>query len=290
MTQSMTGFAKSETVQEGFAITVELKSVNNRFKEIRFRIPHQFSLLEMKLRDVLGQTFRRGSFDVSINIKKSNVMDGELLFDSQKVEKYLAQIKKVSEKLSMNLTLSTGDFLRTEFLVQDGPEDNEALNGAISKVFELALIELKKSRESEGSKLISAILLILNNYEDAFKKVKSFAGDYKKNIESKLNNKLAEYKDKIQIDQNRLLQELIFYLEKLDVEEEFTRVESHLSKMREIILQSSEKGRQLDFLLQELGRETNTIGSKSADSRISQQVVEMKTFLEKIREQALNLE
>lgn len=286
----MTGFAKSEVSYNGQQISIELKSVNNRFKEIRFRIPHQLTSLEMKLREALNQKFKRGSFDVSINLKRSAGQIGDITFNSQKVEAYIRSVKAISDKVGVGLTVSSGDFLRSEFLNDQNDETNEELNKLILSSFSNAVSDLIQSREEEGNKLLMAINTFLKNYEESFNKVKGFAVEYKLNVENKLNTKLKEYKEKIQIDNNRLLQELVFYLEKLDVEEEFTRVESHLGKMREIIAQSSEKGRQLDFLLQELGRETNTIGSKSADSRISQHVVEMKTYLEKIREQALNLE
>jgi uncharacterized protein (TIGR00255 family) len=156
--------------------------------------------------------------------------------------------------------------------------------------FKLALGDLKKSRVQEGEKLIKVLEKHLDNYKEHFKVIEQNAEHFKKIVEEKLVKRVDEYKSLVSVEQSRLLQEVVFYLEKIDIHEELNRIHSHLEKFQNLIKSNNDVGRQLDFLLQELGRETNTIGSKSTLKEISDSVVQMKLQLEKMREQGLNIE
>jgi uncharacterized protein (TIGR00255 family) len=182
------------------------------------------------------------------------------------------------------------DFLRSEFYLEQEDEVQDVINSNVIKTFKAALADLKKSRMSEGEKLVTVLLKHLTTYTEHFKTIEANANHFKNMIEEKLIKRVEEYKNIIAVDQSRLLQEVVFYLEKIDIHEEINRVHAHLEKFQNLLKSSNEVGRQIDFFIQELNRETNTMGSKSSMKEISDAVVQMKVQLEKMREQGLNIE
>ena len=164
------------------------------------------------------------------------------------------------------------------------------MNPLVMQSMEIAIKALLESRSQEGQKLVEKLMEHLDVYEANLAKVEKLKGEYPEMMREKLTAKFNEKLKDIKVDESRFLQEIVYYLEKLEVDEEINRAKIHLGKLRKVLKSSGEIGRQIDFLLQELGRETNTLGSKSAHPEISSHVVEMKVQLEKIREQALNLE
>lgn len=287
---SMTGFGKGEAVGANFTITTEIKTVNNRFKDFKFRMSSTFNSIELNLRTKLEQEFRRGSFDVSINIKRAEKTSNEFLVDPNKVEAYLTLIKPVLEKTSVSYQIYPTEFLRNEFYKDEESQKDEELELLVFSCFDTAIKNLKESRLHEGKKLVHKLLEHLSVYENCLEQVESLKNLYPEMIKDKLTSKLNDKLKEVKVDESRFLQEVIYYLEKLEIDEEISRAKIHLSKLKTVLNSSGEIGRQIDFLLQELGRETNTMGSKSAHQEISSNVVEMKVQLEKIREQALNLE
>lgn len=287
---SMTGFGKGEAQGESFTITTEIKTVNNRFKDFKFRMSSLFNAQELELRSKLDNDFRRGSFDVSVSYKK--VDKGEVAFqiDPKKVEAFINLMKPVFAKTGSSFTVSPTEFLRSDFSFDDDGIREKEMMPLLLKSFDTAIKELKDSRSQEGDKLVLKLLEHLAIYEERLANVEKMKGEYPDMMKEKLQAKFKEKIKEIQVDESRFLQEIVYYLEKLDVDEEITRAKIHLQKLRGVLKSSGEIGRQIDFLLQELGRETNTLGSKSAHQEISSHVVEMKVQLEKIREQALNLE
>lgn len=287
----MTGFGKGESIGEAFTITTEIKTVNNRFKDYKFRMSNLFNAKEIELRSLLDEHFKRGSFDISISYKKNDTTQSEFQVDLSKVKAYLDLIAPVLKEAGGNLTFSPTDFLRNDFSkIEDDGQKEELLLAQVNTSFLGAINALKISRQREGEKLVQKLIEHLNVYEEHLKLVEAQKNLYPEILREKLNQKFNEKLKDIKIDESRFMQEIVYYLEKLEVDEELNRAKIHLSKLRQILNSDGEIGRQIDFLLQELGRETNTLGSKSAQSEISSHVVEMKVQLEKIREQALNLE
>jgi uncharacterized protein (TIGR00255 family) len=182
------------------------------------------------------------------------------------------------------------DFLRSEFMLDQDEENQAELSELASRAFKAALANLKKSRESEGEKLIKVLMKHLDIYRSHFQVIEKNAEHFKANVEEKLKKRVDEYKSLVNVEQSRLLQEVVFYLEKIDIHEEINRIHAHLEKFQNLLKSSNEVGRQIDFLIQELNRETNTMGSKSTMKEISDSVVQMKVQLEKMREQGLNIE
>lgn len=282
----MTGFGSSVLNDESYELKVEIKSVNHRFKDIRFKMGNVFNPIEIELKNKLTQIFKRGSFDIYINYKKGSAVSTNDL-DQDKILNFLSTIQSVSEKTSIPIQISPTEFLRGDFTKDDSSYEQQLQQLAL-KCFDEACEKLQHSREKEGSKLAEVLKKHQSDYSSHFEQVKSLKDTYQSTVKERLNKKLEEEKESV--DQARFNQELIYYLEKLDISEEINRIDIHLQKLSQILDSKLEIGRQIDFLVQELNRETNTIGSKSGSSDISAHVIQMKIHLEKIREQALNIE
>ncbi len=287
---SMTGFGKGESTGTNYTLTTEIKSVNNRFKDFKFRMSSLFNSIEIDLRSKLENEFKRGSFDISVSYKKNDKAVAEFYVDPKKVSAYLDLMRPVFEEKKIAFHVSPVEFLRSDFYRDDDTNRDEEMSILAKKSFDQAIAALKISRSAEGEKLVSKLLEHLGVYEGCLIEVEKLKNLYPDMIKDKLTQKMNEKLKDFKIDESRFLQEVVYYLEKLEIEEEITRARIHLGKLKSVLNSSGEIGRQIDFLLQELGRETNTMGSKSAHPDISSNVVEMKVQLEKIREQALNLE
>ncbi|WPU64775.1 YicC/YloC family endoribonuclease [Peredibacter starrii] len=287
---SMTGFGKGEAQGQNYSITTEIKTVNNRFKDFKFRMSSLFNSVELDLRSKLESEFRRGSFDISVTYKRTERAVTEFQVDSKKVEAYLSLMKPVFEKNNVPLQVSPTEFLRSDFYKDEDESKETELEPLVMASFEDAIKALKISRAGEGKKLVDKLLEHLAIYEACLAKIEAMKQEFPDMMKEKLTAKLNEKLKDIKIDESRFLQEVVYYLEKLEIDEEINRARIHVVKLKSVLKSSGEIGRQIDFLLQELGRETNTMGSKSAVPEISTNVVEMKVQLEKIREQALNLE
>lgn len=280
---SMTGFGKGESKGENFTITTEIKTVNNRFKDFKFRMSSLFNSLEIPLRSRLEGEFKRGSFDISVSYKKIDKNQTEFQVDPSKVDAYLKLMKPVFDKNGVTFNVSPTDFLRNDFYREEEDQKDKELEPLVMASFDEAIKALMESRSVEGQKLVKKLLEHLAIYEDCLGKVEKLKGEYPDMMREKLTLKLNEKLKDLKIDESRFLQEVVYYLEKLEVDEEINRAKIHLEKLRSILNSNGEIGRQIDFLLQELGRETNTLGSKSAHPEISSNVVEMKVQLENTR-------
>jgi uncharacterized protein (TIGR00255 family) len=287
---SMTGFGKGESTGANYTLTTEIKTVNNRFKDFKFRMSSLLNSIEIDLRSKLENEFKRGSFDISVSYKKNDKAVAEFYVDPKKVSAYLDLMKPVFDEKKIPFHVSPVEFLRSDFYRDEDTGRDEEMSVLAKKSFDQAIAALKISRGNEGEKLVVKLLEHLGVYETCLIEVEKLKNLYPDMVKDKLTQKMAEKLKDFKVDETRFLQEVVYYLEKLEIEEEITRARIHLGKLKSVLKSSGEIGRQIDFLLQELGRETNTMGSKSAHPDISSNVVEMKVQLEKIREQALNLE
>ena len=287
---SMTGYGKGEADGANYSVTCEIKTVNNRFKDFRFKMGSLFNSKEMELKKKLENDFKRGSFDIYINYKRKDAEAGFSHLDAVKIKNYLEKIKEIVRTSEIPLEIKPTDFLRSEFYLERDEEIEEELYGLLESSFGDAVKELKQVREVEGNKLLGVIQASLKIYEEHCQKIIAQKNTYQEMVREKLGKKFKEELKDVKVDENRFLQEVIYYLEKLDIDEEISRIEIHLSKMKKLLKDGGDVGKQMDFLLQEFGRETNTIGSKAQRNEISEAVVQMKVQLEKIREQALNIE
>ena len=287
--QSMTGFGKGEASGADWVITAEIKSVNHRFKDLRFKMSSLFTPIEIDLKSKLTDVFKRGSFDIYINYKKA---EGKTKFDDideEKVANFLGKISTIVKSQGLDLAISPSEFLRQDFY-KDLDDSSEESFKLAREAFSNALNSLKESRLSEGEKMLKVIKSHRDQFEQHFTVITSLADTFQESVEERLRKRFQDFSEELGVDEPRFLQEVVYYLEKMDVHEEINRISAHLEKFDSILVSGGEIGRQLDFLVQELNRETNTIGSKSSLKEISDNVVQMKVQLEKIREQGLNLE
>lgn len=288
--QSMTGFAHAVAQSGNYVVSVEIKSVNNRFKDIRFKMPSSLSALEIELKKELNDLFSRGTFDVYVNVKRAENRSRFDDLDANKISQFIAKISPILKSNALVPNVNMTDFLRSEFFIDQDEENQSELSELTLQAFKGALLELKNSRVSEGEKLIKILVKHLESYKTHFVIIEANAEHFKQNVEEKLKKRVDDYKSLIEVDQSRLLQEVVFYLEKIDIHEEINRIHAHLEKFQNLLKSTNEVGRQIDFIIQELNRETNTMGSKSTMKEISDAVVQMKVQLEKMREQGLNIE
>ncbi len=286
----MTGFSQAVAQSDNYVVSVEIKSVNNRFKDIRFKMPSSLNSLEMELKKELNDCFSRGTFDIYVNLKRAENKSRFDDLDSFKISQFLAKMSPILKSNGLEARVNMTDFLRSEFMHEQDEENVIELNQLTLKAFKEALQGLKESRLSEGEKLVRVLNKHLETYKTHFVVIEKNADHFKNNVEEKLRKRVEDYKALVEVDNTRLLQEVVFYLEKIDIHEEINRIHAHLEKFQNLIKSDNEVGRQIDFLIQELNRETNTMGSKSTMKEISDAVVQMKVQLEKMREQGLNIE
>mgnify|MGYP006420993609 FL=1 len=285
MLHSMTGFGKASLDSNLGKISIELKSLNSKNIDINFNIPSLFKSMENDLRVVVSNKIKRGKVDCKFNLS----LDSEN-FSSQLnhkiIKKYIIDLKKIvdaneTELLKIAVKLP-------EALSKSPTNLNKQIIEDIKKIVLVAINELIDFRIQEGKSMELDLLKNLSSIEKNLEKVKTFAPERSKSLKKRLNNNLKELK--IEIDNNRFEQEIIFYLEKYDINEEITRLENHVNFFKKTMKHSNiEKGKKLAFVGQEIGREINTIGSKSNHALMQQAVVEMKNDLEKIKEQLFNV-
>lgn len=286
---SMTGFGKADVEGENYSLSVEIKTVNHRFKEVRFKMSSLFNAMELPLKKEIEKKCKRGTFDIYVSYKKSNKNHKASDLDLDKVKSFVSQMQSVAKDTGVALQFNPTEFLKSDFY-QDDDSKSEELQELLKVAFDKALENLQVSRSDEGKKLLDKLQEHRDTYVKHYEVVSSLKNSYQNHVKEKLLKRFETENSNLKLDDNRFHQEVIYYLEKLDIDEEVNRIDIHLSKLDKLLNSSGEVGRQIDFLVQELNRETNTVGSKSASGEISENVVQMKVHLEKIREQALNIE
>lgn len=287
--QSMTGFGKGEAESDNYIMSVEIKTVNHRFKDIRFKMGSILNAQEMKLKKKIEEHFQRGSFDIYVNYKKNTTKQNHLDLDYAKIQVFINKLKAYTDPENVQLSVNPTEFMRSDFIVEDESKEDELVQ-LLYQAFDIAIEQLTQSRQIEGEKLIETLKKHQDIYEKHYNNVVELRHSYQDSVKEKLLKKFEKFGSDLSVDEPRFMQEVIYYLEKLDIDEEVNRIKIHLDKLSNVLTSNGEVGRQIDFLIQELNRETNTIGSKSANSEISENVVQMKVNLEKIREQALNMQ
>ncbi len=280
--QSMTGFGDAEN--RGFR--VEARSVNHRFMDIHFRMPYFLNPYEMHLRNILKEYFSRGRFDITVTFTEDiEIKIGINRRLAASVIKALKELKE-AEGLEESPGITHLFWFRDSIFQQEPDFSLDALEAT----FREALEKLREMRIKEGLMLVEGIYSIIDAVEEIIKEIEELSSESVDERFKELKEKVQRLIDNSEIDETRLLQEIAFMAEKADISEELSRLKSHIKQLRDTLKSGPSVGRKLDFILQECFREINTIGSKSTDYRISERVVKVKTEIEKIREQAQNLQ
>ncbi|WP_442592256.1 YicC/YloC family endoribonuclease [Pedobacter sp. AW31-3R] len=286
----MTGYGLASADQENIKFAVEIKSLNSKFLELNLKLPRAYADKELMLRNICSKEIERGKVNVSINIERSEENLKGATINAALLSKYYKQLQEINIDLGANSSnllqavLSFPDVISyTEEVVNEGEWDT------LYQTFNTALKNFNQFRETEGAVLRADLELRIKNIMDFFAQIELLAPLRIPHIKARLSQFLEENVGKINVDQNRLEQELIYYIDKLDITEEKIRLKSHCDYFMETLKSKDANGKKLGFISQEIGREINTMGAKANDAQIQQLVVGMKEELEKIKEQLLNV-
>jgi uncharacterized protein (TIGR00255 family) len=291
----MTGFGQAELKVPQGGIRVEIKSINHKFLEISLRLPGHLAELEETLRRQIAQKIRRGKIYLSVSSPDPSVISNRLILNAvmaKEVFRKAEEVKKILKLKSVSEDAMLREVLRhPEVLIKDNSsKDGTIFSKSVHRALEIALSDLDRSREKEGRALFNdlkgRVREIRNSLKLIEKRLPVLANEFKKSLQTRMKGFLKEDT----IDKERLTTEVAQYLKNSDISEEVTRLHSHLKGMDEALAEKGELGRKIDFIAQEMTRETNTIGAKSSDPAIANSVIQTKSSIEKIREQAQNVE
>ncbi|HAP4439691.1 TPA: YicC family protein [Enterococcus faecalis] len=293
--KSMTGFGKKTIQNENYQLDIEVKSVNQRFLDIQLRMPKELNAYELVIRQVIKRTLKRGRVEVYVNLQKIGNNQKEVCVQWDLIDQLLTSVDQHLKGNYPKATFDAGDTVNHLLKQNDFVEIVEAeivdqtFEPFLVQSFEAAIASLDQSRVQEGTQIKQVLLDYVAVLTQSIQELQAFVGvfeqEYRQRFEAKLNEWLGS-----QVDETRLLTEMAILLEKGDIHEELDRLNIHIDKLHQLLDETEPVGRELDFLIQEMNREVNTIGSKSSPIEIKNSVVQMKTTLEKIREQIQNVE
>lgn len=290
--RSMTAFARQELQSELAVFTWEIKSVNHRYLELGFRLPEKLRQLEPQLRNKLRQTLTRGKVEISLRTEELTSENAELRIDEVLLQQLLQANEKIEHILGASKPIASIDLLRWPGVLASGKADISDLESGALSSFDTLLNMFVETREREGAELEQMIVQRIHKVIDfvaVFRhKLPEIVMLYREKLHSRLMQILEKHSAKV--DQDRLEQELVIFAQKVDIEEELERLETHCKEVLRLLKDGGAIGRQLDFLMQELNREANTTGSKSANAEQSQAVIDLKVCIEQMREQIQNIE
>lgn len=290
MIKSMTGYGLASTDQENTKFSVEIKSLNSKFLELNLKLPRAYADKELLLRNICSKDIERGKVNVSINIERSEENLKGATINAALLSKYYKQLEAINIDLGANSSNLLQAVLNFPDVISYTEEVvNEGEWNIVQQTFNTALANFNQFRETEGAALKQDLELRITNILGFFSQIEVLAPLRIPHIRAKLNLLLEEVSGKVNVDQNRLEQELIYYIDKLDITEEKIRLKSHCDYFTETLKSKDANGKKLGFISQEIGREINTMGAKANDAQIQQLVVGMKEELEKIKEQLLNV-
>ena len=288
MIASMTGFARRESTGSWGTLVCELRSVNHRFLEVGFRLPDELRATEGELRARLTKQLRRGKVDCSISYRRPQGTSGALDIDAAGLERVLAAVHVVNRALPLPATVNALDVLRWPGVLRDEASGADELQQAALGLFGQTLEELVATRAREGVRLRELLGERCTSLETLVAGVRARLPEVQARMRARLNERLAEIT--ASPDPERLEQELAILLQRLDVDEELERLTGHIEEVRRVLAGTEAAGRRLDFLMQELNREANTLSSKSQDLETTRSAVDMKVLIEQMREQVQNAE
>ncbi|WML49321.1 YicC/YloC family endoribonuclease [Neobacillus sp. PS3-34] len=291
MAVSMTGFGRSKTESGSFTVHVEIKTVNHRFCEYHIRMPRQLLKVEEKIKKILGAYIRRGRVEVFITVEGEGAVSRQLRVEWDLIEEYYQFIKKAQLKYGIEGTITLQELINREDLIhiEETEGSDDELENAVLAAAEDAACHLTKMRQDEGIELVKDITSHLHQLEAFVNSLRKHAPSVVQQYKERLTRRMQEFLNG-QADEARILTEVAVFSEKADINEELIRLNSHIQQFFNILIENNPIGRKLDFLVQEMNREANTIGSKANDSIIARDVVEIKSLLEKMKEQIQNIE
>ena len=290
---SMTGYGKANVVCEGRELTIELKAVNHRFLDLNIKMPKIFSCCEDILRKTIAQNVSRGHIDVYVNYSDKSEKEKHVDIDFGLAAGYVEAARQLAEKyegIQNDFTLNSLMRIPDVLKAVAPEEDEEFLKSLVSKTVSIACDDLNEMRRFEGEKIKDDLLSRIDNVENFVVQIKEKAPDVAEEYSEKLKIRISEALADVDYDESKFLNEVAFFIDKSNIDEEIARLFSHVSHFRQLIGEDDCAGRKLDFLVQELNREANTICSKSNNAQLTSIALSLKNEIEKIREQVQNAE
>lgn len=290
MQQSMTGYGRDERTYQQFQIKTEIKSLNSKFLDLTPRYGKEFSTKEIEIRNIVSDKLKRGKIMLSVELTITDVEESNAQVDDALFKAYFKKFQSLASEVGhkedglFEMALQAPDVVKQQELNPEQIPWDE-----VFKSISMAADQCSKFRSKEGSALGQKLVDYASNISKGLEEIEAADGSRSENIRARLQKNLDEIREKVQVDENRFEQELIYYLEKIDITEEKVRLNQHLNYFLEILNKESQAGKKLGFIAQEIGREINTIGSKANDAEVQRTVVVMKDELEKIKEQVLNI-
>lgn len=289
----MTGFGRATTSGDNYTISVDLKTVNNRFLDVSLRLPSELQALETTIKKLINSRLARGRVEVNLQYDRADEITFEL--NRPMITGFLAAMKEMRDEFSLSGEPDINVIARLPNVVTTKKEEPSAeFLSAIENTFNTALDDLEQMRAKEGEMLATELTARLNDIENRIPDIEaesaSVADEHAKRLTKRINEMLAKTDAQIELDQARLAQEVAYLVDRADISEEITRLRSHIEHFREIMKDATDVGKRLDFLTQELNREANTIASKTNNMTVKENALAIKSEIEKIREQVQNVE
>ena len=289
---SMTGYGKGVSKRDGKTITIEIKTVNHRFLDCNIKLPRNFLFVEDRVKKAVSSALSRGHVDLYLTYEQSSADEGAYTVDLDLASNYLAAVKKLADNTGLENDVTLSTLLRVGDIVarQQDVDDEDLLAEMTLEATNAALDNLKAMREREGRSQKADISSKLDAIQASLASIKEFAPKVVEDYRAALETRISEVVGASLVDRQRLATEVALFADHCAIDEEITRLSTHISNMRALLEASEPVGRKMDFLVQEFNREANTIGSKANDMRITAQVLAIKNEIEKMREQAANIE
>ncbi len=291
MIKSMTGFGKSSLNLNERNYQIEIKSVNHRYLDIQVKLPRQLSYLEEMLKLEISKKIKRGKIDVIITFENNSEKGKNIKINTEITKMYISELKNLAKEENLLSNIEVTDIAKfPDVLLIQNVEDDETIKEEIQTVLFEAITKLLEMRKAEGMKIYEDLQKRIDKVAEEIKKISSISTRLIEEYVVKLEARVKELTKMQEIDKYRIAQEIVIYADKSSIEEEITRLNSHIMQFKNLLNLQEPVGKKLDFIIQEMNRETNTIGSKSCNLQITNGVIEIKTELENIREQIQNIE
>ncbi|MBR3002256.1 MAG: YicC family protein [Clostridia bacterium] len=291
MIKSMTGYGKSNLIVNSREYQVEIKSINHRYLDISVKMPRTISYLEEDVKKEIQKQISRGKVDVFITYSNNGKEGNEVKINTELAKLYISELRKLAEEENLQANIEVTDISKfPDVLSIKSNNDDETIKQELLEAVNQATTSLMKMREAEGMKLFQDLNERLCEVERKTIEISNLSTGLIEEYVVKLEDRIKEILKTDNIDQGRLSQEVVIYADKCSVEEEITRLKSHIAQFKQLLKADQAIGKKIDFLIQEMNRETNTIGSKANNLEITNHVVDVKTELENIREQIQNIE
>lgn len=292
MIRSMTGFGRGEAGDDSRKIIVEMKSVNHRYLDLNVKLPRKLNSFEAEVRNYLKSQIVRGKVDVYITMETSAEDAYVLHYNAKLAEMYVKTLKAMSEEFAIDYDLKATNLSRYPDVLEmeEAPENEEELQGLLMEALRNATEQFTENRQKEGARLQEDLLAKMDEMSGYVTVLEKRSPQIVEEYSTKLKAKIADLLSDGHVDENRIAAEIVLYADKVCIDEEMVRLRSHVEETRQVLCQETEVGRKLDFIAQEMNRESNTILSKSTDVEIAGVGISLKTLIEKVREQIQNLE